>query len=178
MVKRMKVVRMEAIMFPLMFIGISIMTLKTSGYLGEDKELKSMEDYVVSSSSTEADGSYPFFLGLDTGVQTQQDFKSCLLSEARTIGLVVDKKYGDDSIADLRSIYESIDAAFKKTQKSQGLAESGMGFKDFDDHEALNDHVTSKDYMSNALCFALAWDEYDTSNPDEPVYSLEILTKL
>ena len=101
-----------------------------------------------------------------------------MLSEARTIGLVVDKKYGDDSIADLRSIYESIDTAFKKTQKSQGLAESGMDYKDFDDHEALDDHATSKDYMTNALCFALAWDENDTSNPDEPVYSLEILTKL
>lgn len=64
----MKVVRMEAIIFPLMFTGISIMTLKTSGYLGEDKNLQSMEDYVVSSSSAEADGSYPFFPGQDTGV--------------------------------------------------------------------------------------------------------------
>ena len=44
------------------------MTLKTSGYLGEDKNLQSMEDYVVSSSSAEADGSYPFYPGQDTGV--------------------------------------------------------------------------------------------------------------
>ena len=79
-----------------------------------------MEDYVVSSSTAADDGSQPFVLGLDTGVQTQQDFQSCLLSEARSIGLVLDKKYGDDAIADLRSIYESIDTAFKKTQKSQG----------------------------------------------------------
>ena len=48
---------------------------------------------------------------------------------------------------------------------------------EFKDHGELNDHVTDKGYMTNALCFALAWDEYDTSNPDEPVYSLEILTK-
>lgn len=52
-----------------------------------------------------------------------------------------------------------------------------MDKKEFDDHEELDDHVTGKDYMTNALCFALAWDEYDTSNPEEPVYSLEILTK-
>lgn len=44
------------------------MTLKTSGYLGEDKNLQSMEDYVVSSSLNEADGSYPFVLDPDSGI--------------------------------------------------------------------------------------------------------------
>ena len=36
--------------------------------------------------------------------------------------------------------------------------------------------MTDVNYASSALCFALAWDKYDVSNPDEPVYSLEILT--
>ena len=49
---------------------------------------------------------------------------------------------------------------------------------EFKSRKDLDSHVMKKDYPGSSLCFALAWDEYDRSNTDEPVYALEILTKL
>lgn len=49
---------------------------------------------------------------------------------------------------------------------------------EFESRKELDKHVMEKDYPVGGLCFALAWDEYDRSNADEPLYSLEILTKL
>ena len=49
---------------------------------------------------------------------------------------------------------------------------------EFKSRKDLDSHVMKKEYSGSSLCFALAWDEYDRSNADEPVYALEILTKL
>ena len=61
-------------------------------------------------------------------------------------------------------------------QQDRGEEASGLEVREFGSRSEIDEHVTKNNYASSALCFALAWEEYDTSDAEKPSYSLEILT--
>lgn len=136
-----------------------------------------MDDFVVSSSSFTADGSTTLTgSAATTDPTTKQDFSTCLLNRAASIGIVTASGLPAKSIIDLNTIYGEINDAFKATQKSLDIAQTGLKLKTFTSRSDLDDYVTTASYPTDKLCFAIQWDQYDTSNSDEPTYGLEILT--
>ena len=100
--------------FPLLFICGAVF-LVTGAFKGEKMSLHTMVDRIVTSSSYSDSGANVWY-DESTGLETQQDYKNCILNRAQTIGLVADKKYGEKSITDLREIYNRINQAFKDVQ--------------------------------------------------------------
>ena len=97
---------------PFLYIGGAVIMI-LGHFEGTSSSIKTMSDYIVTSSSS-TDGSY-FFYDPSSDLKTQQDFNECLLNRAQSIGLVLDKKYGEQSHEDLRSIFTLINNDLKAT---------------------------------------------------------------
>ena len=122
MCKRNKKAKWMVIFLPACFLVIFSLVANSSFKYTADK-ISVMDDFVVSSSSFTADGSTTLTgSAATTDPTTKQDFSTCLLNRAASIGIVTASGLPAKSIIDLNTIYGEINDAFKATQKSLSIA--------------------------------------------------------
>ena len=176
MAKRSKKARGLAVYLQMGIAGAAL-TLCILLFKGKPANIATMQNYIVSGSNFNEDGSVTLLSesSPDTGPSTTQDFTVCRSRNARSIGLVYNSDLPDESFDILQSIFDDTNNAFLATQDDKSI---GMKQVLFNSRSELDDFVTEKNYQADALCFALQWEKFDTSNSEEPIFELEFLTTL
>ena len=107
-----------------------------------------------------------------TELETTQDFKECLLNNAKSIGLIQPGDLTDTGNVVLDNIFVDINTAFKQ------VSATGLQKLSFDSVDKVNEHVDQPEYASQKLCFVIGWDVFQNEAGKDPEFVLEIMTDL
>ena len=164
MIKRDRHAKFFAFIHPFIFILAAIFFSRAAWHPDEVNQQPIKETIVTSSDFKDATN---YFIDDSTGFKTTPKFKHCLEKRARTIGILKESKYGDEAGDVLDSIFDEINTAFKFVNKD------GFKSQTFTSEDSLLDHIYSKDYPTEELCFTIGWGTY-VNDPEKDAYDFDL----
>ena len=110
------------------------------------------------------------FIDNDSGFTTDLALHNCTLFRRWQIGVVKKDKHGSEAGSPiLQKVADDIAERYRRATEGRDLPT--MTQKEFGTNEELDDYVRSFTYENKAVCFAIAWDEFD---PEQNKFSFDI----